>query len=71
MSGGATEMLFWQAVALAAHGDVERSLPLFRRVFAADRHWIELTRRLHKPGIFPDTPAGHAVVERIVREAAP
>jgi len=69
LSGGHAEMLYWQAVALAAHGDVDDSIPIFRRVFAADPRWIELTRRLHKPGILPDTPAGHAAVERIVREA--
>ncbi len=71
MTGGDTEMLYWPAVALAAHGDVDRSIPLFRRVFADDPRWIELTGRLFKPGILPDTPEGHATVERIVREAAP
>jgi uncharacterized Ntn-hydrolase superfamily protein len=71
ISGGDAEMLYWQAVALAAHGDVDRSIPLFRRVFAVDARWVELTRRLHKPGILPDTPEGRAAVERIVREAAP
>ena len=69
MTGGDTEMLYWQAVALAAHGEVERSIPLFRRVFAADPRWIELTRRLHKPGIIPDNATGHALVEQILREA--
>lgn len=70
MSGGDSEMLYWQAVALAGHGEVDRSIPLFRRVFAADPRWIELTRRLTRPGILPDTPAGRAMVERITREAA-
>jgi uncharacterized Ntn-hydrolase superfamily protein len=69
MSGGNIEMLFWQAVALAAHGDIERAIPLFRTVYADDPRWIELTRRLHKPGILPDTPEGRAMVDRIVREA--
>jgi uncharacterized Ntn-hydrolase superfamily protein len=69
MSGGNVEMLFWQAVALANNGDVERAIPLFRTVYADDPRWIELTRRLHKPGIFPDTPEGRALVDRIVREA--
>ena len=30
---------------------------------------MELTRRLVKPGIIPDTPEGHALVKRIVAEA--
>lgn len=60
------EVTYWHAVTLATNGRVEESLPLFRRVFAADRHWAELTRRLHKPGLFPDTPEGRALVERIV-----
>jgi hypothetical protein len=34
-------------------------------VFAADPSWIELTRRLTKPGIIPDTEEGAALVERI------
>jgi uncharacterized Ntn-hydrolase superfamily protein len=71
MTGGDSEMLYWQAVALAAHGEVDRAIPLFRRVFADDPRWIELTRRLQKPGILPDTPEGRAMVERITREAAP
>ncbi len=50
MTGGDSEMLYWQAVALAANGQVDRSIPIFRRVFADDPRWIELTRRLHQAG---------------------
>jgi uncharacterized Ntn-hydrolase superfamily protein len=71
MTGGDSEMLYWQAVALAANGEVDRSIPIFRRVFADDPRWIELTRRLLKPGLLPDTPEGRAMVERIIREASP
>ncbi len=71
MTGGDSEMLYWQAVALAANGEVDRSIPIFRRVFAHDPRWIELTRRLLKPGLLPDTPEGRAMVERIIREASP
>jgi len=42
------------------------ALPVFRKVFAADPNWVELTRRLTAPGIIPDTPEGHALVKRIV-----
>ncbi len=33
------------------------AVPLFERVFAADRNWIELTSRLARVGIIPDDPA--------------
>ena len=40
------EILYWHAVALVNVGKVEESLPVFRRVFAMDRNWMELTTRL-------------------------
>ncbi len=64
------EVQYWAAIALATSGEVERSLPMFRSVFNADPNWVELTRRLHKPGIISDTPQGHALVKRIIAEAA-
>ena len=63
------EMKYWQAVALAGHGQVDAAIPMFRATFAADPAWAELTRRLTAPGILPDTPEGHAMVERVLREA--
>jgi uncharacterized Ntn-hydrolase superfamily protein len=65
---GNVEVQYWAAVTLATSGNLEQALPMFRSVFAADPNWIELTKRLHKPGIIPDTPEGHALVERIVSE---
>ena len=65
------EMMYWHAVTLATNGRVAQSIPLFRKVFAADKRWIDLTRRLRKPGIVPDTAAGKRLIERIVREAGP
>ena len=44
------EMVYWNAVALANMDRIPDSLPLFRRVFAADRNWVELTRDSRKPG---------------------
>lgn len=61
------EMVYWHAVTLATNGRVEEALPLFRTVFAKDPNWVELTRRLTKPGIIPDTPEGRVLVERILR----
>jgi uncharacterized Ntn-hydrolase superfamily protein len=57
------EMIYWHAVALVNMGRVEESLPLFKRVFAMDRNWIELTPRLPKSGLLPNDPK---LIERIV-----
>ena len=48
LAPGNLEMLYWHAVALASMGRVDDALPLFRRVFDADRNWMQLTRRLPK-----------------------
>jgi uncharacterized Ntn-hydrolase superfamily protein len=62
---GNVEVEYWAAVTLATSGQLEKALPMFKRVFSADANWVELTRRLLKPGIIPDTPDGRALVERI------
>ena len=49
-----SEMIYWHAVALVNMGRVDESLPLFRKVFAAGKDWIELTRRLPKAGLLPN-----------------
>lgn len=51
------EMIFWPAVTLAATGNVEKSLPLFRKVFAMDKNWAILLPRLPKVGQLPDDKA--------------
>ncbi len=66
---GNVEVQYWAAVTLATSGELEQALPIFRTVFAADPNWVELTKRLLKPGIIPDTPEGYALVERIVSVA--
>jgi uncharacterized Ntn-hydrolase superfamily protein len=66
---GNVEVQYWAAVTLATSGELEQALPIFRTVFAADPNWVELTRRLVKPGIIPDTPEGHALMEQIVAAA--
>jgi uncharacterized Ntn-hydrolase superfamily protein len=57
------EMIYWHAVALVNMGRMEESLPLFKRVFAMDRNWIELTPRLPKSGLLPDD---QKLIQRIV-----
>jgi len=66
---GNPEIRYWHAVTLATNGHVEEALPLFRAVFTADPNWIELTRRLVKPGLIPDTPDGQALLARILAVA--
>ena len=57
------EMTYWHAVALVNMNRVEESLPLFRRVFAADPNWRTLTPRLVKSGLLPNDPK---LIDRIV-----
>ena len=59
------EMIYWHAVALVNMGKVEESLPLFKKVFAMDHNWAELTPRLPKSGLLPDDPA---LIRRIVAQ---
>jgi uncharacterized Ntn-hydrolase superfamily protein len=63
-----TEMMYWHAVALVNMGRVEDSLPIFRKVFAADKNWAELTPRLPKSDLLP---GDSKLIERILREAKP
>jgi predicted Zn-dependent protease len=43
------EMMYWTAVSLVNAGRLDESLPLFKKVFAGDPNWAELTPRL--PGV--------------------
>src|SRR5215204_3448731 len=60
------EMVYWHAVALVSMGRVDQSLPLFRRVFRADKNWLTLTPRLVKVGLLP---SDQAVLGRILKAA--
>jgi uncharacterized Ntn-hydrolase superfamily protein len=66
LNPGNPEMGFWHAVALANAGQVEASLPVFRRVFAADRNWAVLVPRL-VPGGF--LTVSEADLKRITDQA--
>lgn len=54
---GNLEMDFWHAVALVNMKRIDDAMPLFRRVFASDPNWKELTRRLPRAGLMPDDSA--------------
>ena len=60
------EMVYWHAVALVNMGRVDQSLPLFRRVFRADKNWLTLTPRLAKVGLLP---ANDQILGRILKAA--
>lgn len=51
------DMVFWQAVTLAAAGEIDTALPLFSQAFAASPQWRELIPRLPGAVILPDDPA--------------
>ncbi|MDQ3652002.1 MAG: DUF1028 domain-containing protein [Acidobacteriota bacterium] len=57
------EMIYWHAVALVNMNRVDEALPLFRRVFAADRNWRTLTPRLVKSGLITND---EKLIQRIV-----
>jgi uncharacterized Ntn-hydrolase superfamily protein len=61
---GNLEMVYWHAVALVNMGRVDESLPLFRRVFRADRSWMTLTPRIAGVGLLPNDPQ---VIGRILK----
>lgn len=45
------EMQFWTAVTLANNKQVSKALPMFKKIFSADKNWKELTRRLPVVGL--------------------
>jgi uncharacterized Ntn-hydrolase superfamily protein len=40
------EMQYWTAITLANNKELAKAIPIFRKVFAAEKNWKELTRRL-------------------------
>jgi len=40
------EMQYWTAVTLANNKEISKALPMFKKVFAADTNWKEMTKRL-------------------------
>jgi uncharacterized Ntn-hydrolase superfamily protein len=61
------EIVFWQAVGLVGVGRDDEALPLFKRVFARERRWVELVPNLGgKVGILPDDKAR---IDRVLAQA--
>jgi uncharacterized Ntn-hydrolase superfamily protein len=42
------EMQYWTAITLANNKQTEKAIPILKRIYAKDRNWQELTRRLPK-----------------------
>ncbi|HEY2924012.1 MAG TPA: DUF1028 domain-containing protein [Candidatus Eisenbacteria bacterium] len=57
LAPGNEEILFWQAASLWQLGREKEATPIFRRVFARDRRWVELVPRLVPAGLLKDDPA--------------
>lgn len=45
------EMQYWTAVTLANTNQLDKALPMFKKIFAKDKNWKELTRRLPAVGL--------------------
>ena len=58
------EMIYWGAVSLAGAGRVDETIPMFKRTFAADAAWKELTQRLVPAGLLTQP-----TVDRVLRDA--
>jgi len=63
LAPGNMEILFWQAATLVEVGEVEKALPIFKKVFEIDNSWRELVPRLVKAELLPDD---EAIIKRIV-----
>ncbi len=62
------EIVFWQAAALWKLGREKEAAPLFRKVFAKERKWVDLIPRLVPAGLLADDPAA---IKRIQNFAPP
>jgi len=58
LAPGNDEIVFWQAAALWKLGKEKEAAPLFKKVFAADKRWLELVPRLVPAGLLDDDAAG-------------
>lgn len=60
------EIPFWHAVTLASSGEVDKSLPIFKRVFAREPIWAELVPRLVDAELLPNDPE---LIEKILAQS--
>jgi predicted Zn-dependent protease len=50
------EMQYWTAITLANGKQVSKALPMLKRIFAQDKNWKELTRRLPAVNLLTVSP---------------
>ncbi|MFQ5550639.1 MAG: DUF1028 domain-containing protein, partial [Gemmatimonadales bacterium] len=60
------ELAYWQAITMLEIGRADESVPLFRRAFAQDESWIELTWRLPRVGLLT---ADSTTIADVIRNA--
>lgn len=65
LTPGNVEISFWQAVTMVEQGQVEKALPIFKQVFAADPAWRDLVPRLVRSNLLKDDAK---LMERIVSQ---
>lgn len=65
LAPGNLEILFWHAVTLATNNELEKSLPIFKEVFAGDESWRELIPRLVDAELLPDD---EKMVKKILKQ---
>lgn len=56
MAPGNLEIRYWQAVSLVNAHQLDRALPIFKEIFAADPNWKTLTPRLVDSELLPNDP---------------
>lgn len=61
------EILFWQAAALWKLGKEKEASPLFKKVFAADKRWVDLVPRLVPAGLLDGDPAGIKRIQALAK----
>jgi uncharacterized Ntn-hydrolase superfamily protein len=62
------EILFWQAATLWKLGREKEASPIFRKVFARDRRWVQLVPRIAEADLLENDPAS---IKRIQALAPP
>ncbi len=60
------EIKYWAAITMITAGREKEAMPYFKEVFAKDRNWIDVTKRLPAAGLLPDDPG---MMEKILGAA--
>lgn len=63
LAPGNNEILFWHAVTLVTANEIDRALPIFKRVFESDERWRVLVPRLVDAELLPDDDT---IISRII-----